>query len=151
MQFTPNYALVENWEPKQPYTWTKTIAQGEITLTPIGRVLYPVLFHNSSIAIEVEVNSPDNTETWNYAGKALISINTGITIGGNTDTVIAGRSLFLHQINLLVFPKLAGDFRLEYSPPKWFQQVTLRAWEYIGEGIPDNANKLDAIGSLVSP
>lgn len=151
MNFKPNYADPNNWGNAYQYTWTRQLAQGDFIVTPIGRVLFPTLVNSPALALEVEVTAPENTQTWSFGGKALISINTGITVGGNTDTVIAAKSLFLHQINLLVFPDLAGDYRIEYCPPKWFGQVTLRIWEYIGVGIPDNASKLDAIGSLVSP
>lgn len=150
MTFKPNYADPNNWESLSEKLWTRQIADGDIIVPPIGRVLYPYLINSAAIVVDVEVTAPENTQTWSYGGKALISINTGITVGGNTDTVVFTKSLFLHQNNLLVFPNLAGDFRLEYSPPKWFGQVTLRVWQYIGAGIPDTPGKLDAIAQLIT-
>jgi hypothetical protein len=150
MPLKPHYAAENAWDNGLQYTWERVIAEDGLTLGEIGRALFPFLLHSTAIAILVEVLQPSSgTEKWNYGGKALFSIDIPITLGGTTDTVIAAKALYLRQLNLVTLPDLAGDFRLELIPPKWFVQVRLTAWQYQGDGIPDFESKLNLIGTGV--
>ena len=44
--------------------------------------------------------------------------------------------LLINKTNLINFPRLSGQsYRLIYSPPKWFRDVTVKLWQYRGEEI----------------
>lgn len=140
----------DNWDSVGSYTWIKGIADGDIIINPIGKVSFPFLFHSPCIAVLVEVTQPSiNTENWAFGGKCLISVSTGLTLGGNHDSTIKTKSVFLKTINLIIYSDYAGDYSLQYIPPKWFNQVNLSVFAYQGDGIPDIESKLNAIGSGV--
>jgi hypothetical protein len=146
---TPNFADPNNWAVIGEKEWIKVFNTDGITLGEIGEVVFPFILEYQTLAAVVRCLAPDPPETWNYGGKAIFKTQTGITDGAISDGVVAAKSLYLNQINLISLPNWGNNFTCGFFPPKWFNRVELTFWGYTGEGLPNNATKLDYIGVQV--
>ena len=97
---------------------------------PIPEFDIPIILENRIIAIHAESNSaPQN---WKYAGQAMQIIHTGLTVGGQADTVNSVKKFYLRQISLLQFPDTNFEFTLRIKIPYWIRDAQLIIWEYTG-------------------
>lgn len=143
MPLAPVFTTAENWQYIGEVSGSRSQdVGGRIIPPPI--LTFPFLLHQSAIAIIA--NCPQAEPTWDYAGKATILIRTGIVVGGNLDSAIAYKKLWLRQVNIFRFDKLSDDFKLIVYPPKWFPTVSYSVFEYIGGGVPDSEAKFNALG-----
>lgn len=55
-------------------------------------------------------------------------------IGSNPTTEVDGAHhlIKLNTVQLVIFPKLLGSYRLRFEALPWIQQITLAVWEYVG-------------------
>jgi hypothetical protein len=107
---------------------------------------YPIPDFTSSILLEnriiaISATSSTAQPKWKYAGQVKQIIRTGLTVGGQGDTVNSVKKFYLNQISKIEFPDTAADFTLEFSIPYWIRDISIQAWEYTG---PIN-NQYDSI------
>lgn len=143
---TPNFADPNNWAVIGEKQWTKVFNPDGFSIAEIGEVVFPFILECQTLAATVHCIAPIPKETWNYAGKAIFKTQTGITDGATSDGVVATKTLFLNQVNLIFLPNYGNNYTCGFFPPKWFNTVELTLWGYTGEGIPSNTTKLDYIG-----
>ncbi len=106
--------------------------EGEPIPLPIPPVTIPFLLESFIFAISISTAVPDDA-TWRFAGYANQKMSTGLVIGGLQDaTLNKSQTLFLDQINLVMFPKISASYSLSISLPKWFRSAQIIAWCYIG-------------------
>ena len=148
-QLTPLFADPNNWELIGEKVWTKVLSTNEVSVEPIGEVVFPFVLEFQTLAATVRCLAPDPSDTWNFGGRVIFKTQTGITDGAISDGVVASRPLYLNQINLIFLPNYANNFTAGFFPPKWFNQVELTFWGYNGPGLPNNSTKLDYIGVQV--
>jgi hypothetical protein len=152
MTLQPNFANANNWELLGTLTGNAQLIQvnGENKiLSAIGTLTFSITPDKHTLAISCETNSPKD-DNWNFGGRALMLVATGITVGGVADSVVNSRSLFLNRINLIRFPAIAPTYTLKFSVPYWFHNVTYHVYQYIGAGIADLEGKLDQIHTEVT-
>lgn len=104
------------------------ITPGQIV--PIPKFSIPVLLDKPTIAVRVDsVSAPP---TWRFAGDIFQEISLGIVVGGQPDAIASRRRVWLNQVCLFFLPSVSSTYALTYLPPKWFKNVTISVWEYIG-------------------
>lgn len=98
---------------------------------PIPPITVPVLIESHIIVVLVTCNSAK--DTWYFGGLLSQKINLGLTVGGLPDSDgVQKHKLYLNRLTLLVFPRLTSTYTVEVEVPKWFRQVSLIVWQYIG-------------------
>lgn len=111
---------------------------------PIGKILCPILLESRILA--VSITSSTAKAKWEYAGKARMKIQTGLTVGGSVDAAsVSVKKLSLTNINVLVFPELASTYALEIEPIWWLDVVSIVVWEYVGIDSDTATAQLDRI------
>lgn len=119
-----------NWEP----FWTATFNGVRVTpqtVAPIGEKLNPILLDKHILAVYVDSNSAKST--WYFAGFLSQRMQLGLTVGGLPDTNgYTRRKVWLRKMTLITFPKLTSEYALAFTPPDWFEDVSINVWKYIG-------------------
>lgn len=112
---------------------------------PIPDLVIPITFTGHLLAISASSTQAKNT--WKTAGwlwqRVLINIGTGAT--SPNATVQRKFKFYLGQLTVLTIPKLASDYALSVSFPHWMPQLSFEIYEYIGEVIDTNEQKLEQI------
>lgn len=99
---------------------------------------YPLEPQAIGVSFETELvafyaTSEDARESWHYAATISQKINAGLTVGGNVDTVVSYKKIFLNQITLLEYPlKYGSTYSLIVRVPYWIRQIELTCWAYTG-------------------
>jgi hypothetical protein len=122
-----------NWESHYSGSFTAgaVIVNQKTIYAPILETTLPISFDKHLVAISV--TSSTAKATWNFAGYASQKIQTGLLVGGQPESLVSRQSLWLNQITLIFFPKVANTYALSISPPKWFKDFSINTWQYIGE------------------
>lgn len=108
-----------------------SLGAGSVLFAPIETILVPILIESHIIA--VSVTSANAKDTWYFGGLISQKINLGLTVGGLPDSDGVQKSkLYLNRLTLLILPKLTSSYAVEVEIPKWFRQVSLIIWQYIG-------------------
>ena len=152
MSLQPNFSNSANWQLLGQLTGNAqlvTVNGVERISVPIGILTFPLIVDNFTLAIATDINYVGSSR-WKWGGLAQYIINTGITVGGNLDSIVNQKALFIDQITIIRFPKLSNSFALKIRVPDWFRDVTYNIFGYIGEGNPDVESKLDEIYSEVT-
>ena len=110
----------------------------------IGILTFPLTVDNFTLAIATDINYVGSYR-WKFGGLAQYIINTGITVGGNPDSIVAQKPLFIDQITIIRFPQLSNSYVLKIRVPDWFHDVTYNIFGYVGTGSPDLEAKIDDI------
>jgi hypothetical protein len=118
--------------------WEKlTIAQRvvidpEKQFHPIPSINMPVQLESHIFAVLIE--NQKARSSWRYAGRITQLIQTGIIgYGGSNDVEVAEfRKLWLNRVSLYIFPKVTNTFSLKFDVPRWFEEISITVWEYIG-------------------
>jgi len=121
----------ENWES----IWSNTITAQQGTFPnshlPIPNQEVPILLNRHVLACAV--SSATAKPTWNFAGFLGQKLFSGLIVGGSPDTFAVNKyKLWLDRITLLTFDKLTPTYSVVFEIPKWFDQVTINLWQYIG-------------------
>ena len=112
---------------------------------PIPEQTIPFTFTSQLLAISA--TSSTAKSTWKTAGwiwqRVLVNIGTGSTV----PNALAQRKykFYLDKLTVLTIPKLASEYALSISIPRWLQDLDLKIYEYTGEIIDSNEQKLDLI------
>lgn len=98
---------------------------------PIPAIKMPVQLESPVFVVLVE--NQQAKSTWRYAGIVTQLVSTGIIdFGGSDDVEVTSRKLWLNRVSLHVFPNLTTSFSLKFYIPKWFEEVSITIWEYLG-------------------
>lgn len=133
-----------NWSP---FFYTKidavTSNNGEL-FTPIPTITVPILFDSHIIAVSVSCSK--SKPTWYFGGFLNQRISLGLTVGGLPDSdAVQKRRLYLDRLTLIIFPKIVSTYAVTIDVPKWFEDVSINIFEYIG---PESDSTEDLIAQL---
>jgi len=147
MTITYQISNSANWN--QIWSTTRTAQSVEPSVLekyyPIPEIVAPFQFDNPILAVYADSNSAE--EHWKLAGKAQQKVLTGLVVGGTPETVTAIKRIWLKQISLLIFPRLASTYTLGFNIPYWLRDINLIVWEYVGPINDSIDQKLTAIQS----
>ncbi len=121
----------DNWE--QIYN----ISVSAVFITPtvpakIPKITVPFLIDTHVLAIYITTSVPEG-RNWNFAGYLNQEFNLGLTVGGTPEAdELSIRKLFLNRIKLIIFPKITPTYSVSFDIPKWFTNVSITVWKYIG-------------------
>ena len=152
MLLQPNFSNSDNWQLLGQLTGNAQLVNVngvDRVSVPIGVLTFPLIVDNFTLAIATDLNYVGSSR-WKWGGLAQYIINTGITVGGNPDSIVAQKPLFIDQITIIRFPKLSNSYVLKIRVPDWFHDVTYNIYGYSGDGNPDLESKLDTIHTEVT-
>lgn len=108
----------------------------------------------SSEFYAVIVNTVAGKSSWVWAG----SLSRLFPFQQNTDTTPIGKAIYgnhqlsINKAQLLQFDRLSPiSFDFYYFPPKWFKDVRIRVWEFVGETYNPREDQLNRIENYVAP
>ncbi|OCQ98958.1 hypothetical protein BCD64_23250 [Nostoc sp. MBR 210] len=102
------------------------------THVPIAEITVPFLIDTHVLAVYITTNIPEGRD-WNFAGFLNQKFELGLTVGGVPEAdELSRRKLWLNRIKLVIFPPLTSTYAISFDVPKWFKNVSLTVWEYIG-------------------
>ena len=134
-----------NWASRYQYSLVGAPAPVPGNYLPIPDLVIPITFTGQLLAISA--TSSTAKSTWKTAGwlwqRVLVNIGTGATV----PNALSQRKykFYLNQLTILTIPKLASEYALSISIPKWIQDLDIKIYEYTGEIIDSNDQKLDLI------
>ena len=136
-------------ELQKPEHWIIRDSQIFTTvLVPLSDYLSLVTFSSNIIGVVIIVDSAP--ETWDFAG--WISQKIYLPFGTSTDSSLLNyHKLFLRRRQLIVFPDFLSPYQLSVSFPRWFPNVSVKIWEYVGPQINPVETKLDILLQKHSP
>lgn len=115
----------ENWQLKTVITKTAE-KLGDKAYVPIGEFDTGVSL--TSPFFLAEINCSEKKTTWDYGGNLRPEYSVeGLSIYGRKYSLAIGKTLLIVVNNDVAIP-----YGLRYASPKWFKDLTLRIWEYIG-------------------
>ncbi|MDZ8056600.1 MAG: hypothetical protein RMX63_34855 [Aulosira sp. ZfuCHP01] len=133
-----------NWEQLYSTSVNAVSIGAGYLFTPIPPITVPVLIESHIIAISI--TSANAKDTWHFGGLLSQKINLGITVGGLPDADgVQKHKLYLDRLTLLILPKLTSTYSVEVEPPKWFNQISVILWQYIG---PESDTTEDLINEI---
>lgn len=108
--------------------------------TPIPPVDIPVEFDKPLIAIST--SSLNALPRWVTAGWISQKIYTGLTVTGISDATLANKRVFLNRLNVFqMSTDLATSYLLTYHFPRWFFDLSIAIWQYMGTDVEDDEVK----------
>lgn len=120
-----------NWEQLYSTSINAVSLGAGTAFAPIPKITVPVLISSHIIVVSVTCNAAK--DTWNFGGLISQKINLGLTVGGLPDADGVQKSkLYLNRLTLLILPQLTSTYSVEFEIPKWFRQVSIILWQYIG-------------------
>ncbi|OUL28275.1 hypothetical protein BV378_07585 [Nostoc sp. RF31YmG] len=148
-----------NWEQLY-FTSVDAVGANSALFVPIPPITVPILIESHIIALSI--TSTNAKSSWNFGGLLSQKVALGLTVGGLPDSAaIQKYKLYLNHLTLLILPKLTTNYSVEVAIPKWFKQVSLVLWQYIGTesdttedlinqiknvDLPRIESKIDALG-----
>ncbi|MCC5641130.1 hypothetical protein LC593_35980 [Nostoc sp. CHAB 5844] len=121
----------DNWEQ----IYHTSVAAVNVTPkvhAPIPEITVPLLLENHILAVYITTEVPEGSN-WNFAGFLNQKFELGLTVGGTPEAdELSRRKLWLNRIKLVMFQKLTSNYAISFDVPKWFKNVNLTAWQYIG-------------------
>jgi hypothetical protein len=137
-----------NWQE----IYTRSVSANFITETtyhPIEEFNIPFLITARFMAFRVTSNT--SKPYYRYGGLIKQKFRAGMIEGGVADiTFNNSKRLYLNQITLLELKQFGAETALSFTPPYYFEQINLTAWEYTGPVTDTIDNSLSAIQSDVS-
>jgi hypothetical protein len=138
-----------NWEQRYSTTRNAVSLGAGSAFAPIPSITVPILI--SSHIIVVYVNTASSKDTWYFGGLISQKINLGLTVGGLPDSdAVQKNRLYLNRLTLLVWPRIASTYAVEVEIPKWFRQVSITLWEYIGPVADSTENMIQDLKTDLS-
>lgn len=120
-----------NWESIFSQTYSaQPVPDKPNTYYPLPEITIPILLDRRILAIHAY--SPSAAPHWKFAGYLNQKVQTGLTVGGMTDSYAQRKKLWLNQINLIILPFIASTYAISFSIPYWILNIQLVAWKYIG-------------------
>lgn len=131
-----NFSNGANWELMYTNTYNvQVVTETPFTYYPISRIIIPVQFRSKYLA--VYSNSNTKKPNWFSVGYAEQKVITGITAGGNPDSIINGKHyLAFDEIRVLEMEQVTTTYALSIYIHKWIKNVSLTFWQYTGDNPP---------------
>lgn len=152
MTRTYKFANSDNWE----FAITQTFTADPIFSTTLER-FFPIPEQAISILATSEIvgiycESESAKAGWKLGATVLQKFQTGIFVGGSPDSYINAAKIWLNQITLINFPKIAEEYAIAFRIPFWIRDLTVSVWFYTGEiadSVEDSLGRIEE--SLVDP
>ncbi|MFM6604012.1 MAG: hypothetical protein ACKPH3_08020 [Dolichospermum sp.] len=136
-----------NWELIYDYSASATPV-GENSYIPIPPVPIPIFLNSDIIAVYVKTNPPAG-RIWRFGGNIEQRFISGLIVGGVVDSSGIPRRTSNDKITILFFPKISASYSLQYYPPKWFKDVNLMVWQYVGlDDTEENISMAEEFGNV---
>ena len=120
-----------NWESVWQGTFSAQRSPGNTTMLPIPEIVVPILLDKHILAVSITSNTAK--PTWYFGGFLNQRISLGLVVGGLPDSdAIEKRRIWLNRLTLIILPQLSSHYSLSFNVPKWFQDVQLNVWQYVG-------------------
>lgn len=103
---------------------------GNTKVVPIPEIIMPDSL--SSHILAVAASSSTAKPNWRFAGFLNQRIELGLTAIGTPDTDASRHKAWLDRLTLVIFPKLTSSYYLSFETPKWFQDIDLTIFQYVG-------------------
>lgn len=117
-----------NWRSLYQHQFVpQQIKPGERTLIPA--TVLPVLAESRILL--ARTSSQFAKSTWRNGGSLTPLIDCGVT--GFAETGLSSYRLPCNAARLLIFPNFSTAYKLRFSCPWWFDEITLTLYEYIGD------------------
>ena len=100
---------------------------------PIPRFSLPTVFSSRVLAVYVGVAESELGYRQRWGGKAYQKIHTAITIGGNYDSIVTTRDLWINQPSILFFSDLAAQFVVDIEISYKIRDCVVEVHEYTGD------------------
>ncbi|BAU65661.1 hypothetical protein STA3757_30500 [Stanieria sp. NIES-3757] len=121
-------------QPNNPENWqlrTTAIKQAETTgeNSHVPMDSFDLGLDFTSFFLLAEVTANYRKSTWKYGGtlSPLYYVDTDKIFN-------RGFSLRIRRTKLIIIENpVAIPYKLQFDPPSWFKDLTLRVWEYVGE------------------
>ncbi|MDB9370302.1 hypothetical protein PN456_15295 [Nodularia spumigena CS-586/05] len=110
---------------------TSVIVLGDKTYIPLSPVTTSILLEKDIAAVTVSTVPPDG-KSWSFGGWVEQCFPSGLTIGGGVDVSGPSRRMLLDRITVFLFDPISADYSLKFYFPRWFRNVSLTCWQYIG-------------------
>lgn len=92
--------------------------------------------------VAVEVISINAKNTWKWGGFFNQEVNSVKNALGVNSASITKRRIWLNQLNLLIFPEYTVKYRMSFTVPDYFKDISLKVWKYIGVEVNEADNLL---------
>lgn len=134
-----------NWEFGFEGSREAAVVNAKIQPIPLFEIGY--LFDSHILAVRA---STENAKPgWKYGGKLRqkIQIGSGGAVSALPNVTAQRVDLDLNDWTLAIFPKFYSEYQLVYVPPRWFKDVTLKVYQYVG---PQSSNLIDLLNEVKS-
>lgn len=110
----------------------------------ISDTIVPTSVTSSIIAYKCLI--PNKPPTWRVGGR-LRRMFEGAILGSNT-SLLENRTytMYLEDINLIIFDSITQSFKIHLSIPHWIPQVQIVLWQYTGN---DDGTQSDILDILI--
>ena len=102
----------------------------------------------SSRYLAVGIIVPTSKDSWQFGGRISQEFSFFNTAQGYVETKRAfnlSQELLINRVTFVQFPPIsAQEYKINYLPPRYFSEVTIQVWEYVGETIDERIEKLIA-------
>ena len=133
-----------NWESVWQGTFSAQRSSGNTIINPIPEIVVPILLDKHILA--VSITSSTAKPTWYFGGFLNQRISLGIVVGGLPDSdAIEKRRIWLNRLTLITLTQLTSHYAVSFNVPKWFQDVQLHLWQYVG---PESDSTEDLISEI---
>ena len=101
-------------------------------------------FNSQYLAVGVIV--PESRDSWQYGGRISQEFNFFNNKSGYSKPKKAfhlSQELLIDKVTFVKFPPITQkEYRINYLPPRYFESVTIQIWEYTGETIDEQLQRL---------
>lgn len=106
---------------------------------PMVDLIIPIVLHNPIIAVDIKTLVPVG-RLWRYAGKMSRVVDFALGEAFSSDE---RKFLFLNRWNICLFDERLTDYRVVYSPPRWFISLNISVYQFEGNvDLPFNFLKI---------
>ena len=100
---------------------------------PIPRFSLPTVFSSRVLAVYVGVAESELGYRQKWGGKAFQKIHTAITVGGNYDSIVTTRDIWINQPTILFLSDLASQFVVDIEISYKIRDCVVEVHEYTGD------------------
>ena len=137
-----------SWNLKS--TATKKAVETKQGAIPIPPFFLGTSFSSRFLAVGISVKAFQ--DTWRHGGYIWQVTNKSFSLPPTQKIIGSITRLVINQITLVELPEYGESYQLIYAPPRWYCDVTIKVWEYIGkvsDTVPDSFITLkDKINSI---
>jgi hypothetical protein len=136
---------LDNWESLGTYNVVASYGPTN-KMIPIPQQDLPIT--TTSRLIGIYISCDRMRTTWNWAGFALERVFTGLSVGGDSDSIKSSHKLYLGQINLVSLDLPSGTSSIRFVVPRYFPSWQCSVWAYTGP-IDDSVESIRSLTSQI--